>query len=715
MIQRLLFACLLLSLLANCARDTDEARRGVDDPQTTTITLKDIVAEIDASSFSAIGFEIGEINKVGGGKGIGPKVKDLKEYITEHGGEKRIRGGVIISNGSTWASADVVWIYKEGYIDSEGVVHKPTVTMKKANLGFLREGTLRIPEIGESGYYMSGYLGDFPNYHNLDKIGHELKGVDDDNPTGERFRMFCPFATVWTPVTIVSDGKGGVSASINYKTVGGEYDKDARLIFKPMGSLIGYQFGNEVENSTFTPKGFVVISDAFTDEFEKMDVLDVQPGEMLRPKTRIKGAYRYMMSYTFHEDTLPGVLEDGEKCKYRYYAWVYPLSGVSQANTKVILVGEVKGAGGVKHECVLWKTDYTPKGTGRPKIGAAHTLRANARKGILLPIQAMMEYNLAGGGDMEYFTYRPYYPSYYPGAEGVLRFANSHDSQESGFYNWWMFAGEALGVTNTKDANENNPNNHNLLTKVLQGETTPIGDKYYVPDIDDWGGIIPAFHYGGRTFYPTYSRIGGNDENILIQPLGKVEVLSRVDIPEIDNYPTAYLMLHSYIGELSDLYKIVDVPSRRYFDPVTRNYKEKTYTNLRGNHFCVGYYVVLREGLIKAIYLGEEGAKEIIQKEKNGALWSHTLWDIMNRSPEKVIERRLPDVGYMTISGIHSFTPSVLSYAQRARVYPGVSLSSFQEYVSVVALENSAFPEGIGCNTGMPITSTAFPVRLFRK
>lgn len=97
-----------------------------------------------------------------------------------------------------------------------------------------------------------------------------------------------------------------------------------------------------------------------------------------------------------------------------------------------------------------------------------------------IPIEYVTEYNLAGGPSIKPNGI----PITTPGLQGPLRFAGSHDNNQSGYYSL---------------ANFPNAGYIDLNTATLP-DGTVLGSKYHMPTIEEWTGITGYSHTG---FYNT--------------------------------------------------------------------------------------------------------------------------------------------------------------------------------------------------------------------
>ena len=100
------------------------------------------------------------------------------------------------------------------------------------------------------------------------------------------------------------------------------------------------------------------------------------------------------------------------------------------------------------------------------------------------PLEYVAEFNLAGGSD--YGTKPNNVPATGAQSESALRFANSHNNDQSGYYNWYV-------CTGTHDATYN-PSTKKLLDDPFF--TTGAGKGYHLPSKAEWGGVFSMVTYG---------------------------------------------------------------------------------------------------------------------------------------------------------------------------------------------------------------------------
>lgn len=306
-----------------------------------------------------------------------------------------------------------------------------------------------------------------------------------------------PYWTGWIELFVESfapntrDGNGSYS-NAKVQTTGHK--------FKPLGSLIAYKLGNKQTAGvyTFTPTGFIVSSNAFSDkgtfDFSTTSTTDANPKLM-----ETKGA----MTYTFASShDAPGTIAHNGNADKTYYAWVMPYTTQpTTVRTRVLLKGTSSRSETptYKDYTKTYYTDYTTVGKasgGKPVNGKVYTLRANATRRLALPIEYASEYNLAGGNG---WTYTLSNISPQPdGVQGPLRFSNRtsantvnstpHDNDQSGYYNWYRLTGEYHGTSN-------NPLKNLQASDVRLIDTDGIErnlvDNYFVPELDHWWGVFP--------------------------------------------------------------------------------------------------------------------------------------------------------------------------------------------------------------------------------
>ncbi|MGR4837327.1 BACON domain-containing protein [Bacteroides sp. 260] len=125
--------------------------------------------------------------------------------------------------------------------------------------------------------------------------------------------------------------------------------------------------------------------------------------------------------------------------------------------------------------------------TGSFKLKAGNAEMAIYVKLGKLPLEYVAEFNLAGGSQ---YGAKPNTPSLVTSAQtdAALRFANSHNNDQSGYYNWYVCKGEVYTYYN--------PGGKNLFSDPFF--TTGAGKGYHLPSRQELTGV---FSYTGQANY----------------------------------------------------------------------------------------------------------------------------------------------------------------------------------------------------------------------
>ncbi len=309
--------------------------------------------------------------------------------------------------------------------------------------------------------------------------------------------LHVPYYFPWTEVKIQTDREPGLGAGASYSYgLARPADTDPKKKFKPLGSLIGYQLGNAVAGSgARVVESFTVSSNAFADQgtFELDDTPNASTLPVWTP-SQCSGA----MTYTFA--STPPSLSPGVAPSKRYYAWVMP-APTQPAEVRTRVTMRFTTALVSTDVTKTYFTDYVPSATsgGRPKMGKVYHLSANANRNLVIPIQYVAEYNLAGGAGV---TYPVTNVSPAPdGSQGELRFSNRHPSDPTGALNPIPHRNDQSGyytkyyITATMHG-AYNPSGVNLLDLTAvdtDGVPRVLGTKYRVPEADDMWGVFSAY------------------------------------------------------------------------------------------------------------------------------------------------------------------------------------------------------------------------------
>lgn len=323
-----------------------------------------------------------------------------------------------------------------------------------------------------------------------------------------------PYAFGWTELTINTKSKRDADGSYAFASI----PSNLSVNFRPLGSVIAYKIGNNQKagSFTFTPNGIWVDSNTFGDmgTFQlSTDIPSTQPENALPTWTEDKcGSSMY---YTFAPGHAPAAIAHGGFANRTYYTWVMPnTTQVTTPRVRVVFKGKSSRpqTETFKDYTNTYTTDYTLKesGTqGKVTQGKVHTLTANAISLVRLPIEYVTEYNLAGGPSNQPNNIRPK-----PEAVlGPLRFAQSHDNDQSGYYSGHQVCGYIVVSGNF------------YPYSGIMGQTLDTGEKiadhYVVPSVDQWWGIFTANPSGNNVignlgYYTNQHRFNGEIEPMTV-------------------------------------------------------------------------------------------------------------------------------------------------------------------------------------------------------
>lgn len=345
-------------------------------------------------------------------------------------------------------------------------------------------------------WYISGLIGGDLAGTKVEFMGTRVvKGVDG-NAGDALGSMSVPYAFGWTELTINTSSPKDGNNSHKYA----EVPTSKNVKFKPMGSMLAVKLGtNQPAGSyTFTPKGFTISSNAWGDQgsFELNTTIPSTNPHTSLPTWK-ESSCAGSMYYTFASGEEPGTIAHNQTTGKTYYVWVisHTTQPTAAADVRVMLKGESSRPETVTYKDYTntWFTDYTTKAGTQGKVtqGKVHPLTAKASHRVALPIEYVTEYNLAGGegltatvaaGATTGYLNSPQIGGIQPaGVTGPLRFATSHDNDQSGYYNWYKIAGRHHA--------DYNPDTRNLQAEV---DATFGADKYYMPTIEQWWGVYPA-------------------------------------------------------------------------------------------------------------------------------------------------------------------------------------------------------------------------------
>lgn len=693
---------LLGILLSSCNKEGKFASEDSLPRVAYEVTLKGLTAEISDDTFRAANFVMGA-NSTGG---------MVPLYKLEDGATVIVNTGLSHREGKAFGAAALKWKYKKGTAES-----KPKLVLEKGTITITSEDDWVI---GSKDWFLTGIWGGTLNQESVVITPTtELIGVNNANPSGNEFALEVPYGFPWTPVEVVQTG-GGI-------TVGEAKD----FVFRPLGTVIGYQLGNNLGvGTTLAPTGFMVFSDGFAPSgfftLKATSTRHIVSGGYPR---WLEGWDCSAMDYTFSPKTPVGVLAHGQQSKFRYYAWVMPRAQVTRANTYVVIKGSATGTNSWGN---LWKSNYV--GVNMPKMHTAYTLKANAASRVLLPLEAVTEYNLAGGEDLAFPELGGNDAS-----KGALRFANRasngspvatpHYNDASGYYNAHIVSGNADGSLQTEETSLANPNNKSLKTERLidiDGSTIILGSKYFVPTDDHYFAVFPGFHEFRQATDVKIGMLGNSDNSDRI-----VESFRLGD----DDIPIRLTAACSYsnpivTGGKAEVYALrfmkppigTETGSRWKITPATG--AQETYLCyplvVDNNGVCAFRYTYTRDlnapdnGTLTAyvkvemIYLGEAGYNELTDKT---AAEIKAKWVALS-GKYPFFSRTFPAAGYAPIYDPSTTTP----WAPTAIQEKGLKA---MYWTSSIHVNNLAYClMGSSDNLTVAHAKNAYvsmPVRLFRR
>lgn len=479
-----IFSSLFLLSLLSCSKEDNS--EPTPSPQETYSISLDLSAELEISGTRSFQYQLGQ-NKNG----------EQVPMPTFTPGQKVLVHMILKSNKNAYGIASINWTY-----DAE----KKRLVLKQSDAGnnivvsgFNNDAGTR--------WYVSGLIGG-------SRVGststtfafegeRELTGVQQIGDAISKLKV--PYAFPWTEVTIETNKEQEASGSYKY----GFVPLSAGVTFKPRGALIAYKLGNDLPYG-FKPTGFYTTSDAFVDQgvFDLNTEIVADGLPAWSNKANNCGS---IMEYFFSSTTTPSTaLTTGQMLDKVYYAWVMPVSPApTMASTKVILRGEAPNSPHTDYTKAYY-TSYTPNSVSGGKVvhGKVHPLTARATANVVLPIQLITDYNLAGGpsyGITQMPSATQWPNGQVPeGTKGVLRFSNiasngtpnpdPHDNMASGYYNWFMVQpNDAMRYS--AHFNPNSVNLHNMQLLDEDGQTIRLGDKYYAPHIDNLWGVFASYPY----------------------------------------------------------------------------------------------------------------------------------------------------------------------------------------------------------------------------
>lgn len=388
-------------------------------------------------------------------------------------------------------------------------------------------------------------------------------------------------------------------------------------------------------------------------------------------------------------------------------------------------------------------TDYSTEGKttqGRVTQGKVHKLTAKATTRVALPIEYVTEHNLAGGEGLTYtlnsrtleqhgFTSQP------AGIKGPLRFASSHNNDQSGYYNFYRTVGRYHEFFNH--------NSLNLSMAELidtNGSRITLQDKYFIPVGDQWWGVFPSpYIYPGSGPYSYKQRSWTSTDDALdeleVMSLGSGKDLFRQSY--LSDYSKGFInpSRGSYNMDHGVLYAIRFKAPTNSCRPVTHSWgydintgSRPRYTypaspdnslkcayrfthvggepiwSIAGNQTAPGMHSTRL--IIDVVYLGEETNPTDL-----GAI-SDEAWWTTKRSEGRVLSRVFPFSGKANISNVYSVA-SIVNEAGLSGYGIG---GSFRAITDATPLEGAlAYLEGstIGGDGSNPYAHGK-TIRLFR-
>lgn len=450
---------LTVALLASCKQDRYEPNPIVQEDRETIIFSLSAEVSVDDSELRAINYKLG---KNADGKTVPmPQFSD-GQLVDVH--------TIIKSSSNVSVVKTIKWRY-DAQVKKLVISEADGYSIKVAN--FNNDDNVQ--------WYISGLIGGTldANAKTVFFQGtRELTGVQgaEGDVVGS---LEVPYAFGWTEFSIDTSGERDAEGSYRSAKV----LSSANLKFSPLGSLIAYKLGNQQTGAyTFAPSGFTVSTNAFGDQgtFNLDTELPSSSSQSVLPSW-IESAESSNISYRFAHNQGPGSIAHKQTASKTYYAWVMPHTvQPTTVSTHVTMMGETSRISSKPLE--IFSTDYKVK-TSRLAQGKIYTLRANVTTGRpFLPIDYVTDYNLAGG---EGWTYTTTNISPQPdGVLGSLRFATSHNNDQSGYYHWYQVVGRRDNI--------DNPNGQRLQDAV---DATWGSDKYVIPTAEQWWGVYPSRFY----------------------------------------------------------------------------------------------------------------------------------------------------------------------------------------------------------------------------
>lgn len=493
----------------------------------------------------------------------------------------------------------------------------------------------------------------------------QLKGI---NPSSEDkdLNIEIPYSTGWMPLDI----QHVPTSSLAHPYEG----KAHNLVFKPVGAVIGYKMKNGFyeTGATFKPTGFVVTTDAFSDEGEfslsSMSSAFPPAGEALKwtPKTTGNS-----LKYSFlaeHE-----TLNRGATSELTYYAWVMPnpeVSTLTEASTTIITKGEAQGTlpSNIPGLRSVWRTDYKPHPSTRGKVtsGKVYRVTVNTLNRFRIPIEYVGEYYLAGGYSREIPTsllsQDPYNGQQPDGVQGPFRltarnvynpqmfpnFRHHLNCTQAGFYSWYQIAGVQHPI--------HNPSGRALLDTHELYDEYGISSGYFgrrIPDFDEtWAIAIHNINYYFGTTSFTSGFVTDNDKiNV-----GGLHLNTSSEITGSKPFGSN----HSIIYGIRFKKQANNQPAYAQ----AHNEPKRTYAPVQDDFMKCAYRYVMYEGrdrwnsltheqeknkmfVVNVVYLGNEETPTPLDDGSPNCVASEAWWDA-KRAAGEVITRYFPAYGYLS-------------------------------------------------------------------
>lgn len=606
-------------LLASCSQDSKEPNSSAElSAERVTLSLSAEIS-IDDSEARAIDYRLGTNSK---GQLVPiPQFAD-KQEIQVHTVLKSSRGTVVAKT--------LMWKYNAA---SKKLVLSPTSTdiaQDTNNIvvsAFNNDGGVK--------WYISGLIGGTLNGTKVTFRGtRKLQGAS--NAGDAVGNLDVPYAFAWTELIINTQDVSNTresNGSYKYAVV----PSTANVKFLPQGSLIAYKLGTNQASGdyTFTPSGFTVTSNAFGDKgtFELNTNVPTPAAPEAALPSWTEDTPSAAIVYSFASGQEPGTLEHGSTPSKAYYAWVMLHKSQPRAvNTRVMIKGESSrlSTSTYRDFTKTWFTDYQVKGSTLSS-GRVHDLRANVVSPLLLPIQYVTDHNLAGGEGLTHVT-----DNIYPqpvGVTGVLRFADSHLNDASGYYSFYKVAGYHHSTYN--------PQTKNLQTAI---DETFGADKYYVPSIDQWSGVYPSTRYswlGTQSLDQSEEMAFGPGHDLIRQ-----SYLSDYSqgFSTNDTSQDAYIYAIRFKKSPS---ASGPVENNTYIYPAAPDNSLKCAYRFRRVGGSSNWYVYNNENLnnqliIDVVYLGEESVPTKLADISNSRWWE------IKKNDGLVISKTFPATGYIS-------------------------------------------------------------------